>query len=351
MLLFAAAVMIAHLPQGGIQPQVAQDAQGTAHVIYLSGDPTKADIWYTHTRDGKTFAPPVQVNHAPAAAIARGSMRGPHLAVGRNGRVHVVWMGSMSMGSPTPFLYTSLDPKTQTFAKERNLIESAYGLDGGGTVAADDRGHVFVLWHAPAAGKEGEANRQVWLRTSTDDGATFAKERTVWNEPTGACGCCGMRAYVEPGGRLRVIYRSAFEVKHRDMYLLESRDLGKTFTGAKVDEWEVPACVMSTTVLGDGFAAWETRGQIKLKVDGHDGLISPAGEGKRRHPVVARNRQGQVLLAWDEGTSFAKGGSVAWQVFGKDGMPVGDAGSAPGLPVMDIPAAFSTVAGEFVLIY
>ena len=58
-------------------------------------------------------------------------------------------------------LFTRLNDSGTAFEPERNLIQKAYGLDGGGTLAADDQGHVYVFWHAPIPGTTGEQNRRV----------------------------------------------------------------------------------------------------------------------------------------------------------------------------------------------
>src|SRR5882724_9300372 len=80
-------VTIRRIPAGGMQPQVAVDAGGVAHLIYLQGDPAKADVLYTRSIDGgATWAPPLRVNSLPGSAIALGTVRGAHLALGRNGR-------------------------------------------------------------------------------------------------------------------------------------------------------------------------------------------------------------------------------------------------------------------------
>ena len=42
------------------------------------------------TADGSaTFSVPIKVNSLPGSAIAAGNIRGAHIAIGRNGRVHV----------------------------------------------------------------------------------------------------------------------------------------------------------------------------------------------------------------------------------------------------------------------
>src|SRR5690349_2835117 len=82
-------------PNGGIQPQAAIDGRGMIHLVYLKGDPSAADVYYVHRGPGKeSWSAPVRVNSIPGSAIAVGTIRGAQIALGRNGRVHVVWNGS-----------------------------------------------------------------------------------------------------------------------------------------------------------------------------------------------------------------------------------------------------------------
>ena len=90
-------VTLVRVPGGGIQPQVAVDENGAVHMIYYQGDPQNGDLYYVGSRDGgATFSTPLRVNSAPGSAIAVGNIRGGHLAIGKNGRVHVAWNGSRS---------------------------------------------------------------------------------------------------------------------------------------------------------------------------------------------------------------------------------------------------------------
>ena len=172
----ASKVILARVPNGGIQPQVALDSKGVVHMVYYAGDPGKGDLYYVLSQDGgATFSRPVRVNSEPGSAVAAGNIRGAHIALGRNGRVQVAWNGSHAPGPAgppgrEPMLYTRLNDAHTAFEPERNLIQAAYGVDGGGAVAADAGGNVYVIWHAPAPGAEGEANRKVWIARSNDDG-------------------------------------------------------------------------------------------------------------------------------------------------------------------------------------
>jgi len=96
----------------------------------------------------------------------------------------------------TPLLYTRLNDAGTGFEPERILITYAAGLDGGSSVAADGQGNVYVAWHASKPGNTNfEAGRAMFVARSTDDGKTFAREKLAISKPTGACGCCGMKAF------------------------------------------------------------------------------------------------------------------------------------------------------------
>jgi hypothetical protein len=104
-------------------------------------------------------------------------------------------------------------------------------------------------------------------------------------------------------------------------------------------------------------AACETGDQVYFeRIDQKDGKrpvpIPAPGEPKgRKHPVVAANDRGQVILAWTEGMGWQKGGSVAWQIFDKDERPIGPIGRARGVPTWSLVAVFSKPDGSFTVVY
>jgi hypothetical protein len=351
------------VPNGGIQPQVVVDNEGVLHLIYYQGDPRHGDIFYVRSRDeGASFSRPLRVNSVPGSAIAMGNIRGAHLAVGKGGRVHVAWNGSGRRGlADEGMFYTRLNDQGTAFEPQRNVITSAKGLDGGGSVAADSSGSVYVVWHAPGPGTRGEEHRRVWVARSADEGKTFAHEKATFAKDTGACGCCGLRAFADSQGNVYVLYRSAREHVHRDTYLLRSTDKGTSFQGEILHPWKIAACPMSSFAFAQGpadvLAAWETSGQVYYARIGpvtgkRSGPTAAPGESReRKHPVVASNKQGQVLLAWTEGMGWEKGGSVAWQLFDKDGAPMAEKGRVAGVPVWSLVAVFARPDGGFTIIY
>ena len=83
------------VPNGGIQPQIVVGTDGALHLLYYKGKAGSGDIFYVRsTNQGESFSNPMRVNSQPESAIAAGTIRGAHLAVGKNGRVHVAWNGS-----------------------------------------------------------------------------------------------------------------------------------------------------------------------------------------------------------------------------------------------------------------
>src|SRR5581483_3953873 len=267
------AVTLARVPRGGIQPAAAVDSRGTLHLLYFAGDAHGGDLFYVRSTDyGRTFSAAIRVNSQEGSAIATGTIRGGQLAIGRGGRVHVVWNGSdaakprglinpASGKEEAPFLYSRSDANGTAFEPQRDLTKRSYGIDGGGSIAANEAGRVFAAWHAlPVGGGNGEDQRRVWIARSADDGATFDQEQPAWSEPTGACGCCGLRIFAGPSSALYLLYRSATALTHRDMYLLESTDHGQSFRGSKVQPWEIGACPMTSmsirSTASNVFGAW-----------------------------------------------------------------------------------------------
>lgn len=361
------------VPNGGIQPQVALDARGTLHLVYYTGETHHGDLFYARSNDGgASFSSPLRVN-ARDSAIAAGTIRGAQLALGKAGRVHVAWNGSRNDGPlnfdsgerGAPMLYARLNDSGDAFDPERDLIRHSFGLDGGGSIAADLNGTVYVTWHgigdseAEGTGKEGEARRRVWITKSQDDGKSFSREAKACAQETGACGCCGMKTFAARNGDAFALYRSATESVHRDIYLLSSKDHGTSFQGKLLHKWNINACPMSSMDFGQNankiVVAWETGGQVywtRITAGTTGDPIGAPGEGKgRKHPRLAVKEKGEVLLVWTEGTGWQKGGSLAYQLYDTAGRPTAEANLLPGIPAWSFAAAVSAPDGGFSVLY
>ena len=377
--LAAPRVTVQRAPHEGLQPRVAVGSDGRLHLLYFAGEAHHGDLFYIRSDDGgASYSTPIRVNSQPGSAVAAGTMRGGQIALGRNGRVHVAWNGSgqakpkgplnpkQPADSPhngLPMLYSRVNDAGTAFEPQRNLMKHTFALDGGGTVAADDAGNVFVTWHAGSgSGDGGEAGRRVWMARSTDDGLTFAKEEPVSPKAGGACGCCGMTSLANPDGGLYLLYRIAAGSVNRHTRLLFSKNGTGPFEPVRIHRWIVSRCPASSYSLapakGGVLMAWETNDQVfYARFDSATAKRSrpvhpPTSDAKRKHPTLAVNHRGQVLLAWTEVGGWGQGGKLAWQVYDADGQPIPDAnGTKDDLRPWSLVAAIARPDGGFTLMY
>ena len=178
------AVRLVRVPDGGVFPQAQTDARGTIHLTYTTGDPAAADVYYARSADGgDTFSRPVRVNRGPGGAVVVGTVRGPQMAVGRDGRVHVAWMGSGRAAKAAAAAGTAAGkgppagaPRCGTPGRPTTAGRSSPSGTSPGAPGARRRRvrrrrpgrNVYVAWHAPASPGGGEADRRVWVARSRD---------------------------------------------------------------------------------------------------------------------------------------------------------------------------------------
>jgi hypothetical protein len=361
-------------PNGGIRPQVFVDAKGVVHMVYAwnpnPGErPGGDNLAYARKEPGQSeFSKPIDVNSVPRSVFP---LVPSEMAVGRDGRVHVSWAASpryfrerMTEGGERRMkylFYTRLNDAGTAFEEQRNIAGDTFGFEMATAIVANSKGEVHLFWggHQALPGG-GDANRKVFGIHSKDEGRTFTGVEAVWDDGKGACACCTTEALETDAGTILLAYRSAEKNVNRDTCLLTSTDHGKTFTGQRVDGWEINACPMTSyglvqTRLGT-FFAWENKGLVQLARTAAGKIVapvSPSGEGHdRKFPSVAANSKGEILLAWTEGSHYRKGGDLAWQVFDKNGNPTEEKGTAKGvIRAAAMPAAYSNPDGTFVILY
>jgi len=352
----------AAVPDGGIQPQAAIDARGTIHLIYYKGPAAGGDLHYVRRRSGDAgFSAPIRVNIDTGSAIAAGAVRGGRLALGRDGWVHVAWNASHAVDrngeSITPMWYARLAPGAHAFEAQRAIGTHTKYLDGGGTVAADAKGRVYVVWHARGA-TDGEQHRQLQMAVSTDDGASFAPDKALANE-TGACSCCSVHGLVDAAGRLQLLYRSAGDAIHRDAMWITAGPQGGA-RAVTLQPWELPACPMTTFAIAEGPGALAGAWMIDQQI--YAATLNPAtrtasppspmeGTAPRNHPALAINRNGDRLFAWIEGANRSRDGRVAWELRNASGARLASRADAGLAPPWTLVAPVARPDGSFVLIY
>jgi hypothetical protein len=130
-----------------------------------------------------------------------------------------------------------------------------------------------------------------------------------------------------------------------------------------VDNWHLTTFPMSSVTVTDGQqprAAWENSGQVffadlnRISTGDASDLIrtaAPGATGNRKHPAIATNARGASILVWTEGTGWKKGGSLAWQVFDRNGKPTAERGAAPDVPVWGLATVVAEADRNFTIVY
>ena len=346
-------VEIVRVPDGGRMPRAVIDEADTVHLVYFEGVMSGGELLYV-TRDigDSEWTEPTWVNSEPRSVVGVGPIDGGQLTLDANARLHIVWFQT----NPTRVFYTRSTDDRHGFEPQRTLWSEEDGsFEASPTVTTDDKGNVFVFWHAGGAE---DADRAVHMMMSHDGGNNFGAVRRVSKDGEGACGCCNMAAFADSAGTVYVSYRGAGENVRRGQRLLTSGDAGHTLADESIHGWQIGACPVTTTTLSEGPSgvrvAWETDGQVYFApADRLDNVVSPEGEirFRRKNPVVAVNTKGDTLLAWGDGPGLRAGGALHWQLFDANGQPIQERGDEATVPSGSAPTAVVRADDSFLLLF
>lgn len=166
-------------------PSLAAGSAGTVHLAWAVGEDASADIRMTTSRDGgKTFSP------ARIVVDCGGHCDAPKIAVENDGTVHLVYdeSGEGPFGS-SRVRFTRRPAGASTFEAPRDL-SSANDASASFPSLAAAGGNVFVAWlHA----EKDEAPQGLGLVVSRDGGRTFSSPSLVPGSADGALGENGSR--------------------------------------------------------------------------------------------------------------------------------------------------------------
>lgn len=327
---------VVRLPSEALVPDAALDSRGVLHVVYGTTD--KQAFYAQSTDNGATFGPRRRLNTDLGVTTTMGE-RGPKLALGAEGEIHVVWQDLWKPGVQVFARYTRSLDGGRTFAAPQ-AVSPMPGIDGT-TLAADAQGHVAVFWHVMEQPKPVE-KQATWLygRSSADHGATFGPAaRPLINGLSGAaCSMCLMRAHIADG-QVYLCFRSAAD-NIRDFWVLRAHVGENAFSPVRVNEdrWEIdfcPMCGPEMTADPDGgwLVAFMSRNRVYWSAApravtafaGH--FATPHPEADEIYPCAVRNRRGEVLLVWQVGPmAVDRTATVKWALYSADGRPTGEAG-------------------------
>jgi len=329
-------VVVVQLPEGALVPDVMMDDAGMLHMVYGMGD----DAWYVRSADnGRTFSTPVKVNSEGKVTLKMGE-RGPKLALGKGGSIHVVWADQWSPGVKVYPRYSRSLDGGKTFEPPRAMA-SLFGIDGL-TMAVDSEGNVIVFFHHVIPGQQLDVPfaHRLYMVRSTDNGATFGPEQRIKIKDMDdlACSMCMMRARITDDGNVNLALRVAND-NIRDFFLMRCPKRENSFVPLRVNEdrWKLMTCPMCGPELtldptGRVFCAFMSRhhvywsiledGQFKLHV------ATPAQENDEIYPGAFGNGKGQVLLVWQVGPmAVGHWAMVKWALYNYYGQFTGEQGT------------------------
>jgi hypothetical protein len=334
---------------GVTETRLAVPGARNEHVSLAAAGNTVAATWgvtsaggqtaiYAATSDdaGRTFSRPVRV----AASADVGGEQPPRVVLVPAGKtapdVVIVWTAKSNDG--TRLLTSRSRDGGRTFSVPALVAGSAAaGNRGWESVAVDAGGHPVVAWldHREAAASSGghhhggveeeEAAEQSVARAatsrlyvgSTDGGVP------VQGLVHGVCYCCKTAIATAPDGALMVAWRHVYPHGYRDIAFSQSRDSGRTFsTPVRVssDAWQLAGCPEDGPALAidaqrRAHVVWPTL----LRENGREVMALfyamttngttfsprtrlPAGDSAF-HPQLAVTANGELVGAWDEGSS------------------------------------------------
>jgi BNR repeat-like domain len=147
-------------------PAIATDSSGAIFAVWSDPTPGSGAIFLRRSTDGgATFSSTSNVSSLSATAAH------PAIATDFSGAIFVVW-DDVTPGSGAIFLRRSTDGGA-TFSSTSN-VSSLSGTSSYPAIATDSSGAIFVVWDDPTPG-----NGAIFLRRSTDGGATFSSTSNV----------------------------------------------------------------------------------------------------------------------------------------------------------------------------
>jgi hypothetical protein len=313
MLALVSLLLAVHIAPNGASPEYRQPqlAAGAGMVAVTFGADNA--IYFSASRDqGQTFSAPVKVAEVPKLMLGR--HRGPRIAITPAAIVisAVVADAPPAAAGPGPHKHA---------APASGDLKAWRSTDGGKTwsagvaindVAAAAReglhamvsggGLVFATWLDLRS-----KGTRLYGSVSTDGGATWSKNRLVYESPSGTiCQCCHPSALIDGKGEIHVMWRNALE-GNRDLYVAVSRDGGKSFAAARKmgeQSWKLEACPMD----GGGLTLDPKGNLVTIWRRESDVYIAPAGSPERRieagkDPAVATG-PGGVYAVWSSGPAL-----------------------------------------------
>jgi hypothetical protein len=237
LLLFIALNHSSVMGQGGIiadgaQPQITFDQTGTVRVVYGNADKIYCA---TSLDNGVTFSKVKLVGEVKEMHL--GMFRGPQVASSRN----YTLVSAMDKRGSLHIFQLNHQSGEWTEKKFANDLEGS-APEGLMSLAADQRDNFYAVWLDIRDDKK----NKICYASTTDHGNTWSKNKIVYQSPDKTvCECCKPSIAVSKS-KVLIMFRNWINGS-RDLYLLQSDDLGGSFrTAIKLGTgtWKLNGCPM-----------------------------------------------------------------------------------------------------------
>ncbi|MBC8134874.1 MAG: exo-alpha-sialidase [Fibrella sp.] len=289
------------------EPQVAVGSNGRVYVAFGMGD----SIYCAVSPDGgKTYDIPVLV--ARVSNLSLGMRRGPRVIVTEKSVVISAISGVRGAGKDGDLLAWHSFDKGKTWRGRVRINDTPDAArEGLHAMTASGDGMIACTWLDLR-----DKGTQLYSSLSRDGGISWSKNVRVYASPDGTiCECCHPSLAFDGSGDLYVMWRN-FLGGARDMYLVTSRDGGKSFGKAEklgMGTWVLNACPMDGGALsvssnGTVTTFWRREGEIFTCEPG------------RAEKSLGVGRQGWVA-ATPDGSYFIWSGERAGAIASAPGHP------------------------------
>jgi hypothetical protein len=313
------------------QPQLAA-ANGTVALVFGSGE----GIWLAKSGDnGRSFGAPAKVATLPKLLVGR--HRGPRVVIAGGAMI----VSATSSDAGDLMAWRSVDGGS-TWSRPLAVNDRPKAArEGLHAMAADDEGHIAAVWLDDRI----EKGKRLWGAFSNDAGATWSKNKMLYEVPGGTiCECCHPSLVAIGHGEFVVMWRNAL-AGSRDMYTMRLSERAVTpATKQGAGTWKLEACPMDggglvvrngqiasawrrekdvylaetgkpEIKLGTGqdvalgannqglYAAWSTPGGVMVHVPNATQATKLSDVGA--FPAIVALPDGAMLVAWEENGSIA----------------------------------------------
>ena len=286
----------------GQMPNVTTDSKGNIHLVFGSGD----SILYSSSNDqGKSFSNPRLVSVLPN--LAASAMRGPQIAASSNGVIVIACNKDGDI-----FSYRKANTQDWQLSGKVNDVDTV-AKEGLMALSADGQ-RAYAVWLDLR-----DKHNKIFGARSTDGGKSWSKNVMIYTSPDETvCECCKPSVELK-GKNVFVMFRNWLN-GNRDLYLITSADEGATFGKEQklgYGSWPLKGCPMDGGGLaihknGNIQTVWRRETTIYTTAPGKEEIQLGEGRNCTIESVNGKNvydwtLNGEVIIMKPDGAKVSLG--------------------------------------------